>query len=86
MKLTLWIIGYWWHQITLPMNIFLLPNTPASMWEEGEGLLEHGGMHYMTFWYLLNHEWYLMNNKKFARTDCTLEYIKPGDDLLDAQD
>ncbi len=68
--------------MTLPMSIFLLPNSPDSMWEEGEGLLEHGGMYYMTFWYLLNHEWYRMNNKKFANTNCMVEYILPDDDIF----
>lgn len=80
MKLTRCIIQYWWHYIKLDA-------TPiGSMWNEREGLIEAysiwGTLRYMTFWYILNHEWYKMNNKKFADTSCALEYTQPYDEFL----
>lgn len=82
MKLTQSIIYYWWHYIKLNAN------PVRSMWAHKEGLIEyqslkHGTLRYMTFWYILNHEWYKMNNKKFADTNCTLEYTQPHDECLE---
>ena len=33
----------------------------------------------MNFWYSLNHDWYLFNNKKYAYTGCKEPYAEPRD-------
>lgn len=82
MKLTKWIFLYWWHFINLQID------TSTTMWTFTEGLIEyqsyvHGTLRYMTFWYILNHEWYRMNNKMFANTNCKLPYEQPMDECLE---
>lgn len=48
-------------------------NLRYEIWEdghpyEGEGLVWYDGFN-ATFWYILNIEWYRMNNRQFAKTE-----------------
>lgn len=46
--------------------------------EEGEGLYWHDGYN-ASFWYLLNVEWYRMQNRQFAKTNCKVPYCEIND-------
>ena len=82
-KLTQNIIFYWRNLIDLADELLKPPYKEVSMWSDEEGLLEYGPMKYMTFWYILNHEWYKMNDKKFSYTHCKEPYSQPHDDFFD---
>jgi hypothetical protein len=71
MNLTKIIIEHWkiWMSVPVATNIFGSHN---------EGLSYYDG-EWMTFFYALNHEWYKMNNKKFAFTGCKEEFVEPRD-------
>ena len=71
MKLTKLIIEHWkiWMTVPVATNIF---------GSYDEGLTYYDG-EWMTFWYSLNHEWYKMNNKKYAYTGCKEEFVEPRD-------
>jgi hypothetical protein len=83
MKLTRYIIFSWWHQFIIPEELL----TNITMWDTKEGLLElntkWGIQKYMSFWYALNHEWYKMNNVKYAYTGCALQYQEPDDEIFE---
>lgn len=88
MKLTRSILYYWWHYIKVSEFVQFVTGPNKSMWTYNEGMIEyhsytHGTLRYMTFWYILNHEWYKMNNKKFADTNCKQEYTQPMDECLE---
>lgn len=84
MKLTSHIFHYWWHHVNL--KTIFLPNY-TGMWRQREGLLSILYLNELveasSFWYLLNHEWYRMNNVKFADTNCKEPYTIPDDDCYD---
>jgi hypothetical protein len=71
MKLTKLIFDYWkiWMRVPVETNIF-------GSYNEG---LSYCDGEWMTFFYALNHEWYKMNNKKFAFTGCDEVYEEPRD-------
>lgn len=71
MKLTQMIFDYWkiWMRVPEETNVF------GSYYE---GLSYYDG-EWMTFFYILNHEWYKMNNKKYAFTGCDEAYEEPRD-------
>lgn len=85
MKLTRYIVFCWWHLISTPAE--LLEN--ITMWDTREGLLElntkWGIQKYMSFWYALNHEWYKMNDVKYAYTGCKEQYQEPDDEIFEEQ-
>ena len=87
MKLTKEIIRYWWHQINLPNENFTEEFRNSSMWDWHEGLLifntKWGMQRYMSFWYILNHEWYKMNDVKYAYTNCKEQYSEPDDEIFE---
>ena len=60
MKLTTSIFEYWYHWMSLPNDTIDFSNSCND-----EGLFYYDGYH-STFWYLLNLEWYRMNNKMYA--------------------
>ena len=67
MKLTKMIFDYWKYHIECPVetHVYFHKNEP-----DGEGLHYYDGYN-ASFWYMLNVEWYRMNNKLFARTNNT---------------
>ena len=73
MKLTELIFYNWKIWMTVPEKT----NLWCHSWG-WEGLTYYDGYH-MSFWYALNHEWYKMNNKKFAFTGCDEVYEEPRD-------
>lgn len=80
MKLTRMIFEYWkiWMRVPIETNI-------QSLNDDKEGLGYHRAYEQdwviMSFFYALNHEWYKMNNKKYAYTGCDEEYEEPIDFL-----
>jgi hypothetical protein len=64
MNLTKMIFDYW----KIWMSVPVATNEWGLSWD-GEGLTYCDG-NVATFWYLLNVEWYRMQNKLYARTDC----------------
>jgi hypothetical protein len=64
MKLTKMIFDYWKIWMSVPVET----NEWCHSWD-GEGLTYCDG-NVATFWWLLNVEWYRMNDKLYARTDC----------------
>jgi hypothetical protein len=76
------IFDYWKNWITLPLSTIEYVNNCAfeesSYISEGEGLLWCDGYN-NTFWYLLNSEWYCMNNKQFANMHSKQKYEYPND-------
>lgn len=73
MQLTRMIFDYWLSHITIPDNSFF-----EDRGEEGEGLYWYDGYN-ASFWYLLNVEWYRMQNKQFAKTNCDMTYCEIND-------
>lgn len=71
MKLTKIIIEHWkiWMTVPVETNIF-------GSYDEG---LSYYDGEWMTFFYALNHDWYKMNNKKYAFTGCDEAYEEPRD-------
>ena len=65
MKLTKMIFDYWKNHMECPVETheYFDKNAPGN-----EGIFWYGG-HNATFWYMLNLEFYRMNNKLFSRTD-----------------
>ena len=43
-----------------------------------EGIQYYDGWN-ATFWYMLNHEWFLMNNRLTSAMHCTEVYEEPAD-------
>jgi hypothetical protein len=37
----------------------------------------------MSFWYILNHEWYKMNDVAYAYTNCKEQYLEPDDEIFE---
>ena len=71
MNLTKIIIEHW--------KIWMgVPEETNAFGSYDEGLSYYDG-EWMTFWYSLNHEWYKMNNKKYAYTGCKEEFVEPRD-------
>ncbi len=64
MKLTLMILDYWriWMKVPVATNLWSLAG-------DIEGLGWYDG-HHANFWYMLNVEWYRMNDKLYAFTGC----------------
>lgn len=73
MKLTELIFYHW----KIWMNVPEKTNEWCYSWG-WEGLTYYDG-YCMSFWYALNHDWYKMNNKKFAFTGCDEAYEEPRD-------
>ena len=63
MKLTKMIFDYWkiWMRVPEETNVW-------GSYNEGLGFYDG---YSATFWYMLNVEWYRMNNKLYARTNNT---------------
>ena len=78
MKITKIIFEYWKIWMTIPVDSNL-----RSLNVKKEGLGYHRAYDQdwgiMSFFYALNHEWYKMNNKKYAFTGCDEEYEEPVD-------
>jgi hypothetical protein len=79
------IFDYWKNWQTVPLStieyVHEYEYDENSYIGEGEGLLYCDGYN-STFWYLLNVEWYRMNNKQFANMRSKQNYSDPVD-LLD---
>ena len=80
--LTRMIFDYWKNWQDLPLDTIEYVHKhnleDSSYIHEGEGLLYYDGYN-ATFWYLLNVEWYRMNNKQFANIHSEQEYFDPND-------
>lgn len=63
--LTRMIADYWHNWVTVSAE-----NTTWAHDNDYEGLFWYDG-HNATFWYMLNLEWYRMNDKLFAASDNT---------------
>jgi homoserine trans-succinylase len=61
-RLTRIIFDYWCYWMNIPHETILWSNS-----HDNEGLFWYDG-HHATFFYLLNVEWYRMNNKLYAGT------------------
>jgi hypothetical protein len=59
-----------WMRVPVKTNLWCLQNTEGLMYYDGYG---------MNFWYALNHNFYQMNNKKYAYTGCVEPYEEPRD-------
>jgi hypothetical protein len=73
MKLTRIIFDKWAIWMTIPDKTIAW-----SLKADKEALGFYDG-HHMNFFYALNHEWYLFNNKKYAHTGCNEPYEEPMD-------
>lgn len=75
------IFEYWAIWVSIPNDDpwFKSPGESIDLVYQnpGEGLFWYNG-HNATFWYILNVEWYRMNNKLYAYTGCK----HPFDDCL----
>jgi hypothetical protein len=61
------IFSYWKHHMGIPVDDLLKDSG------DGEGAVYYDGWN-ATFWYLLNVEWYRMQDRQFAYTGCTELY------------
>ena len=68
MKLTKLIFDYWKYWMSFPEKDNILANEVMD-----EGLVYADGF-YFSFWWILNEEWYKMNNKMYAYTGCKETY------------
>ncbi len=68
MKLTKMIFDYWKHWMILDSE----DNDCINKWDT-EGISYYDGYN-ATFWYILNVEWYRMQNKLYAFTGCKERY------------
>lgn len=71
-KLNQMILEYWWH------FTILIDGFPDEHLDESDGLIWHDG-YWATFWYMLNTEWYSMNDKMTAKTGDMRTYYQPMD-------
>ena len=68
MKLTRMIFDYWKVWMRVPEKDNIWANEVLD-----EGLVYADGFHF-SFWWILNEEWYKMNNKMYAYTGCKETY------------
>lgn len=73
MKLTKLIIEHWKTWMTIPEETNIWANEIMD-----EGFTYADGC-FVNFWWILNKEWYKMNNKMYAYTGCEYPYFEPVD-------
>ena len=66
MKLTKLIFDYWKVWMSIPEK--------DNIWANAVGFVYADGWYGITFWRILNKEWYKMNSKMFAYTGCVEPY------------
>ena len=71
MKLTKLIFEYWEIWMTIPVETNIWANEVLD-----EGFCYADGF-CVTFWWILNQEWYRMQNKMYSYTGCEYLYIEP---------
>lgn len=73
MKLTKLIFDYWKIWMTIPVETNIWANEVLD-----EGFTFADG-YCVTFWWILNKEYYKMQNKMYSYTGCEYPYIFPDD-------
>lgn len=73
MKLTKLIFDHWKMWMSVPEETNIWANEVLD-----EGIVYADG-YIITFWWVLNEEWYKMNNKMYAYTGCEDPYVEPSD-------
>ncbi len=71
MKLTKLIFDYWTLWMRIPVETNIWANEVLD-----EGFCYADG-YCVTFWWILNKNWYEMQNKMYSYTGCEYPYIEP---------
>ena len=71
MKLTRMIFDYWKVWMSIPKVYNIWANEVLD-----EGITYCDG-YFITFWWILNKEWYKMNSKMYSYTGCVEPYVEP---------
>ena len=73
MKHTKLIIEFWKTWMTIPDEENIWVNEVLD-----EGFTYCDGC-FVSFWWILNKEWYKMNSKMYSYTGCVEPYVEPSD-------